>query len=102
MMLREAIARLDELDPEATLYADGRPDEWTAESETAAGVAELSEDEETGEITETLPSEAEGRTYVLEVHIAKDVLAGWDAHLDHRPSPAERVERIIYYARFDA
>jgi hypothetical protein len=29
-------------------------------------------------------------------------LAGWEAHLEDRPSLAERVDRITYYARFDA
>jgi hypothetical protein len=102
MTLREAIARLDDFDAGATLYVEGRPDGWTAESDTGVGVALILEDEETGDVTETLPSEAEGRTYFLEVDVARDVLSGWEAHLDDRPSPAERVERIIYYARFDA
>jgi len=100
--LREAIARLDDFDAKATLYVEGRPDEWTAESDTAVGMALIREDEETGDVTETLPAEAQGRTYFLEVDIAKEVLGGWEAHLDDRPSPAERVERIIYYARLDA
>jgi hypothetical protein len=39
---------------------------------------------------------------MLREAIAKEVLAGWEAHLDHRPSSEERVERVIYYARFDA
>jgi hypothetical protein len=64
--LREAIARLDDFGAEGTLYVD-RPDEWTAESDTAVGVALIWQNEETGEVTETIPTEAEGRTYFLEV-----------------------------------
>jgi len=100
--LREAIARLDQLEDDATLYVAGRSDEWTAESDTGAGTAILSEDEITGDVSETLPAEAEGRTYFLEVAIAKEILGGWASNQARDPSLEERVERIIYYARFDA
>jgi hypothetical protein len=100
--LQEAIARLDQLDDEATLYVAGRSDEWTAESDTGVGIALLSEDEATGRVIETRPAEAEGRTYFLEVAIAKEILAGWAANQTCEPSLKERVDRVIYYARFDA
>jgi hypothetical protein len=100
--LRDAIARLGELDEEATLYVEGRSDQWNADSETGVGVAEIVEDEKTGDVGETLPVESGGKAYFLEVRVAKEVLTGWESHLRSRPSLDERVDRIIYYARFDA
>jgi len=46
--------------------------------------------------------EADGRTYFLEVAVAKEVLSGWRSNLDHAPNLEETIERLIYYARYDA
>jgi hypothetical protein len=56
-----------------------------------------------GETSERLcPIESGGKAYFVEVRVAKEVLTGWESHLRSRPSLDERVDRIIYYARFDA
>jgi hypothetical protein len=96
MTLRQAIAEIDRLPADATLYVVGAPEAWNAESDTAFGV----EDVETE--NPALPPEAEGRTYFLEVAVAREVLDGWRRNLDRPPTLDEAVERIIRYARFDA
>src|SRR4051794_14961302 len=94
--LREAMNRLDEFAGNTTLYIEGDRSEWHAESDTAVGV------EDVEAAIESLPPEAEGRSYFLEVAIAREVLSGWEANLGRKPTLDEKVERIIYYARFDA
>ena len=96
MILREAVEGLAELNDDATIYVQGAPDSWTAESDVAIGVEDVEAE------VETLPSEAEGRTYFLEVTVAKEILAGWASNPDQAPSPDESVERLIYYAQHDA
>jgi hypothetical protein len=66
------------------------------------GVAVISEDGETGAIDEALPPEAEGKRYFLEVSTAREILEGWESHLPDQPPLSDCVERIVYYARFDA
>jgi len=51
---------------------------------------------------ETLPPEAEGKRYFLEVSVAKDVLAGEDQHAGHDMTSEERIAGVIHYAKFDA
>jgi hypothetical protein len=89
-------ASVPELNDDATTYVQGKPDSWTAESDAAVGVEDVEAE------VESLPPEAEGRTYFLEVAIAKEVLAGWASNLDHEPASEKSVERLIYYARYDA
>ena len=96
MTLREAIAQLDTLPEDATLYVVGEPDEWNGESDTAFGVEDVESE------TPGLPPEADGRSYFLEIAIAREVLHGWKQRLDHAPALDEIVERVIHYARFDA
>jgi hypothetical protein len=80
------------MDNDATIYVQGAPDSWTPEGEAGVGVEDV----------ESLPAEAEGRTYFLEVAVAKEVLSGWTGNLNHAPTVEETVERLIYYARYDA
>jgi hypothetical protein len=94
--LGEAIARIGSLPPEATLYVVGEPEEWDADSDTAVGVEDVESK------TPALPPEADGRVYFLEVAVAREVLDGWKQNLERAPTVDEEVERVIYYARFDA
>jgi hypothetical protein len=94
--LREAVQRLAELDDHATIYVEGAPGRWSPESDAGVGVEDVEAE------VESLPPEAEGRTYFLEVAIAKEVLSGWTSNLEHAPTLEETVERLIYYARYDA
>ena len=96
MTLREAVQRLAELDDDATIYVEGAPESWTAASDAGVGVEDVEAE------VESLPPEAEGRTYFLEVAIAKEILSGWTGNLDHPPTLEETIERLIYYARYDA
>ena len=96
MTLREAVQRLAELDDEVTIYVQGAPEDWTPDSDAAVGVEDVEAE------VESLPPEAEGRTYFLEVAVAREVLSGWASNLDHGPTLQETVERLIYYARYDA
>jgi hypothetical protein len=84
------------LDADATIYAQGAPESWTPDSDAGVGVEDVEAE------VESLPPEAEGRTYFLEVAVAKEVLAGWTSNLDHVPTLDETVERLIYYVRYDA
>jgi hypothetical protein len=85
------------LDGDATIYVVlGAPDSWTPESDAWVGVEDVEAE------SESLPPEAEGRTYFLEVAVAKEVLSGWTGNLDHVPTLDETVERLIYYGRYDA
>jgi hypothetical protein len=94
--LRQAIARLDEWDEDATLYVAGEPSEWSSDSEVAVGVEDVEAE------IETLPVEAEGKRYFLEISVAREVLAGEQRNLDRELTLDERVARVIHYARFDA
>jgi hypothetical protein len=94
--LCQAIERLAKLDIDGTIYVEGTPETWAPESDVGVGVEDAEAE------AETLPPEAEGRTYFLEVAIAKEVLSGWASNLDYVPTLEESVERIIYYARYDA
>jgi len=94
--LREAIECLAELDDEATIYVQGAPESWTPESDAGVGVKGL----ET-ELERPRP-EGEGRTYFLELAVAKKGPLWWAGNLDHAPTLDESVERVIRYARYDA
>jgi len=94
--LGEAIARLDEWDDAATIYVAGEPSEWSSDSAAAVGIEDVEAE------VETLPPEAEGKRYFLEVSVAKDVLAGEDQHAGHDMTLEERIAGVIHYAKFDA
>jgi hypothetical protein len=84
------------LDKDATIYVEGAPETWSPASEVGVGVEAIEAE------VETLPPEAEGRTYFLEVAFAEEVLAGWASNLDYVPTLEQSVDRIIHYARYDA
>jgi hypothetical protein len=83
----------DDADTYATIYAS---EPWSAESR--AIVLENQTD------TTEPPSEAKaiGCTYFLEVFIAEDFLRGFRETLGREPTAAEKCERLIYYATYDA
>ena len=93
MTFEELIGRLDELDDELTLYASGG---WRA---TAASPAVAALEPQDG----SLPAEADGMEYLLEVAIAREVVEVWSAWRDGRePTTADKCEAILHYARHDA
>ena len=92
--LIQLVERLDELDDEDTIYAC---EPWTQNSE--AMVAPDPESDPDG----TPPEATEaGMTYFLEVFIAREVVEGWTASLDEKPTLAETCQRVIEYAINDA
>lgn len=84
------VQALDELDGEDVIFA--RP-EWTLDSD--ADVFHLGEDGHK-------PSEPGrlGLEYFLEVEIAREVLEEFEGQAD--VGDAEKCERLIHYAKFDA
>jgi hypothetical protein len=91
--LAELVADLPRLDDALTIYS-ARDREWAADSEAIAIQAP-----EDG----SLPAEAVGFVYLLEVDQAKEVLEVWSEWRGGRtPTLAECVEAIVYYAVNDA
>ena len=93
MTVRALVARLDELDEEHTIYAVGGP-QATPEADA---VAALEPDDG------SLPPEAIGMAYLLEVNEARSVVQVWAEWRDGRaPSQDEACSAILHYARHDA
>jgi hypothetical protein len=93
MTLRDIISRLGEFDREHTIYADGGP---AAALDDPAVVAFEPDDG-------SLPAEANGLDYFLEVSLAQEVLVVWKSWRDGRePSIDEAHEAVAYYATNDA
>lgn len=93
MTLRELADRLEQLDEDLTIYAVGGAG---AGPESPAAVTHEPEDG-------SVPSEAAGMEYLLEVAQAQEALEVWRQWRDGRdPTPEETCEAIIYYARNDA
>lgn len=91
LTLREALASIEDLDEEATIYV-ARP--WDPASTTAIAI----EGEETAN-----RAIDEGLAYFLEVSIAKEVIEVWGEWRGGRvPTSDERCEAVIHYAVNDA
>ena len=90
--LIDIVTKLGALDPDATIYV---ADPWTCESLAVVDVEPASGG---------LPEAASGSDlkYFLEVFVARDFLADWEATLDKQPTDQERCERLIRYAVNDA
>lgn len=94
--LIELVERLAELDGEDTIYAR---EPWTEDSD--AMVAR--EDPDRKPFGIPLEAAEAGMQYFLEVFIARDeVLEGWIASLDEKPTLAAICRRLIEYAINDA
>jgi hypothetical protein len=83
--LREVIARVDELTDEAVVYAS-RP--WSPQASVVVATGD---------------EHPEGRDYLLEVVLIREVLTVWSDWRGGRPpTPDEAVQAVIYYATHDA
>jgi hypothetical protein len=93
MTLREIVERLELLDDELTIYAEGGPD---ARPSSEAVVAMMPEDGS--------PPEAAGEfDYLLEIFLACEVLEEWcNYHGLASLSTDEKCELILHYAKHDA
>ena len=93
MTLRELVERLDELDDGLTLYAKGG---IGAGADSPAVAAFEPEDG-------SVPPEAAGMSYVLEVLGALEVVEVWSEWRDGRePTTDDMLEAILHYAKNDA
>lgn len=92
MTIEEILNKIDELDQKATIYAEAKP-KWTCSS--LAVVALEPPDN-------SLPPEAAGMEYFLEVAISKEVLEVWQQWRQRIPSTDEKCAAVIYYAENDA
>jgi hypothetical protein len=90
--LIDIVTKLGTLDPDATIYA---AEPWTCESSAMVDVEPAS-----GGLPEA--ASRSGLKYFLEVFVAHDFLADWQATLDKQPTDQERCERLIRYAVNDA
>ena len=94
--LIELVERLAELDDEYFIFAC---EPWTEDSD--AMVAR--EDPDRKPFGIPLEAAEAGMAYFLEVFIARDeVLEGWIASLDEKPTSAAICQRLIQYATYEA
>ncbi|MFF0479430.1 hypothetical protein [Streptomyces sp. NPDC004284] len=90
MTLEELISRLTETDDGLTVFAS---EPWTAQSDAVAVPNREGSSR----------PDAEGRTYLLEAVLIRDVLETWRAHHDGAAaSLQEACEAVIYYAENDS
>lgn len=90
--LIDVVTKLESLDPDATIYV---AEPWSRESSALVGFEPAS-----GGLPEA--ASRNGLKYFLEVFVARDFLADWQATLDQQPTDQERCERLIRYAVNDA
>ena len=101
MQLREAIVRLSEWPEMAMIFAARIAGEFRPESE--AVVLELSESELARPVREVAAERAPGMEYFLEIFVALEVVDGLRISQPHqKPSLEQVIERVIYYAEYDA
>ena len=84
---------LDDLEDNLTVYASSHG-EWQAES---LAVAATEPDDG------SIPPEASGMTYLLEVPLAKEAIRVWSEWRGGAtPTTADRVEAVVHFAKHDA
>ena len=87
------MGQLGSLDDDLTIYAAKNPS-WSMES-----LAVACPEPEDG----SLPNEAQGMSYLLEVFLAKEAVQVWSEWRGGRePSVADKCVAVIYYAENDA
>jgi hypothetical protein len=98
--LIKLVERLDELDEEEIIFAR---EPWTEDSD-AMVVPDPDPDPDEEPVPYQIPPEATaaGMVYFLEVFIAREVVEGWTASLDEKPTLAATCRRLIEYATNDA
>ncbi|QND55613.1 hypothetical protein [Mesorhizobium huakuii] len=90
--LIEIVERLSEFDEYDTIYAS---EPWTEDPDAMVA---------TGLDTGRSPPEAveAGLEYFLEIHISREVIEGWLASIEEKPSLSAVCQRLIQYAVNDA
>ena len=91
--LADILERIDDVNDSLTIFAEG------GVNSTPQSRAVVAESGDEG----PRPPEAEGLDYLLEVSVAKEVIAVWSAWRGGRaPSPIDRWRAVTYYAQYDA
>lgn len=91
MTLAEILAKIDELDDELTIYS---AEPWSPVSRAVAA-----REPDDG----SLPSEASGMRYLLEVSIAKEAIEIWSQwRAGAVPTIADKCEAVLHYAENDS
>jgi hypothetical protein len=91
MNLLDVIRDLDSFDREDTIYAK---EPWSPDS-----MAMVVKEPEEGDPEE--PKKI-GLKYFLEVYTALEGLEAWQRNVNPNPTLAEKCDRVIYYATYDA
>ena len=101
MNIKETIARIATLPDGAMLFAERRKGRFVPESEcVVVNVPESEISTAAGRLAEMY---APGKHYFLEVPTVMDVLEAWSKQRDGaKPSKAQAVEAVIFYAENDA
>jgi len=96
MTLRDAVAQLELLPDEHTIYATRINGQWLAGS--TAFVREPPDDDRIQQVFDSM-----GTEYLLEVWLAKEVAQVYREH-HQRPEPTveETMDAIVYYAEHDS
>jgi hypothetical protein len=101
MLLRELIRQIHTFPKEATVFAAQVAGRFTPESEALC--LELTETESRAPIDEVAARRAPGKTYFLEIFVARDVLDGWKQMRGVTKLDADEATRVVlYYAEHDA
>lgn len=91
--LADLLNEIDSLDDNLTIYASKEP-RWTGSSRSVA-----CREPDDGSV----PPEAEGLNYMLEVDRAKDAIRVWrEWRVNAVPALIDKCEAVIYYATHDA
>lgn len=99
MTIRDVISKVEELSEDAVIYAKRSEGKFSNSSE--AVVLDLTDEEKELSTDEIANKYCPGFDYFLEVFLVKDMVEDLRASDDYR-SLEKQVERIIYYAEFDA
>lgn len=93
LTLAEVVTRLEDLDNDLVIYITAGSD-WNESSDVVVTV-----EPDDGSI----PANAEGMEYFLEVSVAKNVLDVWQQWRgDREPTLADKCKAIVHYAMNDA
>ncbi len=99
MTIREIVSNNEELNEEAVIYAKRIDGKFLSSSE--AVLIELSEEDQDLSTKEIADKYCPGFDYFLEVFLVKDMVQDLNKSVGYK-SLGQQIDRIIYYAEFDA
>lgn len=99
MTIKEIIANIHDQNEEAMIFAKRVDGKFLPSSE--AVIIELNEEEKDWKTYEIAKKHCPGFDYFLEVYLVKDMVEDMKTTVGYK-SMDQQVDRIIYYAEFDA